>query len=572
MGDNTTATTYSIDSDERASYAQLQSAPKGYRSPALRLPPELLVLIFREVQVCFNCRPHGCAHCWLRVTWVCRYWREVALSTPALWTSISSISACKRRQRAQLATTLERAAEMPLDVDLAISDHGERAPSLLASLFVHAHKFRTLRLELGNYSPCQGSMQPFFELMTPNQLSMPWLEDFHLHDSVWAFTEFHRPYLSQLTHEHVPRLRNLSLTCVNLPWSSPVYSSLSTLDLDSIPAPPTIEEFVQILRSCPALQQLRISNTLPVDDLAEQLLPSDTSVIALPHLNTLHLDGEYAVVAYICDLLEVPSLCEVNIDYSNVIESNPPLGLVSAVLPRQRAFREAVLHANFFALTSENTQGYGNSYASFEINTPEGEGPLIYIDSECASDADMDATSWQDLLYTFRSAPLTRVCISPVDHITVEMWIALFRQAPLLDIIEVGPERGFLYKEDRETEYMRHSIKPLLYALQASEPDIEHIYVPNLRCLVMNILVADFDIAVHIVCLLEERRALGKPMERLEFRDSVCQADIGRESFMSQLQEAGVNVVTFASSTVMVEKIIETLAERLPCVELHARA
>ncbi|KAI0324118.1 hypothetical protein GY45DRAFT_1341004 [Cubamyces sp. BRFM 1775] len=513
----------------------------------LQLPLELLTLIFSELQQLDRSpTPSAHARSWLSVTWVCRYWREVALSTPALWSSICSGSACKPVERAWVETALARSGRMPLDIDVIISDYGERAPSFLALMFVHAQNIRVLRLGLATYSPCRGSMQRFFELMAPTRLSMPFLEELNLRDSVWGFADFHRPYLSHLTREHVPRLRILSLTDVNFPWSSSLYSSLSYLSLDAIPSPPTIMEFLQILRACPTLRKLRVNDALPEDDLVEQPLPRDTSIVALPCLKSMYLAGEYAVLAYILDLLEVPYSCDASIEYTNTIESTQPVGLISAVLPRPHAFWEVILYADYLALQYESMEGYGKSFASLEIGTNGGQDWLIHIDSERNSDANMDPSSWQELLHTFRSAPLTRVYIFPVDPIRSDMWVAFFHQFPLLHTIELGPERGFLYKENRK-EYMRHGIKPFFHALCSSgrDSESEDIYVPNLRVLAMNILVVDTDIAAGILLLLEKRKAMCKPVERLEFRDCVCQVNIGREEFVSQLKHAGVaHVVT----------------------------
>ncbi|KAI0655839.1 hypothetical protein C8Q70DRAFT_1057057 [Cubamyces menziesii] len=526
---------------------QLHLSPETYRSHIMRVPPELLILIFRELQGLFKwpkASPYQ-ARLWLRATWVCRRWREIFLSTPTFWSSISSInSACKPVERAWVVAALTRAAGVPLDIDVMISDHGERAPSFLASLLVHAHNIRVLRLQMTTYSPCRGSMQPFFELMVPHRLSMPILEVLDLEDMVWSFSGFNRSYLSHLTREHVPRLHELSLAYVHFPWNSELYSSLSCLSLDHIPSPPTIEEFLQILRACPALRKLRVSDALPENDLAEQPLPRDRSIIALPCLRYMYIDGEYTVVAYICDLLEVPRSCEVGVEYYHAIETNQPLRLISAVLPRQRAFRGAVLQSTMVTLQSENTEGYGKSFAYLQLGPDEGQSWFIRIESECAADADMDITSWQELLHTFRNAPLTSISIMPVDLITLDMWSALFHQFPSLDTIEVGPERGYLFKENRK-EYMQHSIHPLLQALHSFRRDSEEICVPNLRALALNILVVDTDIAESILSLIRKRNTMGAPMERLEFRDCVCQADIGREQFVSQLKRAGVaDVVT----------------------------
>ena len=53
---------------------------------------------------------------WIRVTWVCRYWRLVALECPSLWASIVDVG--KWNNIDWLATFLERSRERPLTVDV----------------------------------------------------------------------------------------------------------------------------------------------------------------------------------------------------------------------------------------------------------------------------------------------------------------------------------------------------------------------------------------------------------------------------------------------------------------------
>ncbi|EPS93156.1 hypothetical protein FOMPIDRAFT_1099281, partial [Fomitopsis schrenkii] len=65
--------------------------------PIDNIPPELLVYIFLLI------RDASRNLAWLKLTHVSRYWRDIAMGTPLLWTSIpvekgpSFLSACLER-------------------------------------------------------------------------------------------------------------------------------------------------------------------------------------------------------------------------------------------------------------------------------------------------------------------------------------------------------------------------------------------------------------------------------------------------------------------------------------------
>ncbi|TEB15221.1 hypothetical protein FA13DRAFT_1573069, partial [Coprinellus micaceus] len=62
-------------------------------SPPNRIPPEVLSRIFVMVQ--WRSRARGLGRpgnlAWLKITHVCRHWRETAIACQALWTTLSFI-------------------------------------------------------------------------------------------------------------------------------------------------------------------------------------------------------------------------------------------------------------------------------------------------------------------------------------------------------------------------------------------------------------------------------------------------------------------------------------------------
>src|SRR5579859_5592124 len=76
-------------------------------SPISTLPSEILAQIFLEL-VLEDWR--ACTIVWVRVTLVCRFWRDLALNFPTLWSYVFCIS-CD-----WVFLTLERSKSCPLNI------------------------------------------------------------------------------------------------------------------------------------------------------------------------------------------------------------------------------------------------------------------------------------------------------------------------------------------------------------------------------------------------------------------------------------------------------------------------
>ncbi|KAJ7608417.1 hypothetical protein FB45DRAFT_387299 [Roridomyces roridus] len=123
--------------------------------PAFSLPPELVSEIFLH---CLPRHPDLPPVTGLEspftLSHICRKWREIALSTPALWRGISvTLDGCRggRRELDLLKTYLSRSGCMPLSIRLncgALADvHGREDASPFAAPFVNAIALRSDRLE-----------------------------------------------------------------------------------------------------------------------------------------------------------------------------------------------------------------------------------------------------------------------------------------------------------------------------------------------------------------------------------------------------------------------------------------
>jgi len=127
--------------------------------PVNRLPPEILSRVARYV-------PDKCARdtkSIIPLTHVCRYWRESIVSTPEVWTLISS------RSKSLTASSLERSKAAPLEIDL---DLRIRDRELFDLLVPRIQNTRTLILH--NFSSTEELKRalPNFPRSTPNLQSL----------------------------------------------------------------------------------------------------------------------------------------------------------------------------------------------------------------------------------------------------------------------------------------------------------------------------------------------------------------------------------------------------------------
>ncbi|KAJ7644493.1 hypothetical protein FB45DRAFT_824676, partial [Roridomyces roridus] len=201
--------------------------------PVLTLPNEITSEIFvHYVESHPNRSP-------LHLTWVCRSWRAVAISTCRLWTQCIDLYAASA-----LPIWLSRAGSLPLNLEfhlrLDLARDGWRIDSLYETVSRFSSQFESLTVS--SFRPIQLPPVPF-----------PRLRKLFISDGIWGWEDeiahYDGPYLN------APSLREVVLKgeCVKMLQTALPKTQLTKLSLEA-----DLADCLAILAHTPNLQELEI--------------------------------------------------------------------------------------------------------------------------------------------------------------------------------------------------------------------------------------------------------------------------------------------------------------------------
>ncbi|KZV61725.1 hypothetical protein PENSPDRAFT_284757 [Peniophora sp. CONT] len=318
------------------------------RSPIIRLPPELIRLIFEEAALQYRAHrlqvgaaDRRCRH-WMYLGHVCHSFRSILLDMHALWAG--AIFAHDLHGAYQ--ELFRRAHSAPLNIDISFHEkslekiefakrqlarargiavtHADSAVSFAHELTYAVDTFPSLEsIELSFYPGCFSDSEP----VPSSRKRLPELVDMCAASQLAKF----------------PSLKHLHLSNISIPFSGS--SSLTSLSLslslsqneDGFRAPPT--PFLDMLRRCPELKELRLINWLP--DFTNSSLEHH-ACISLPHLETSHLDGPRLDVTLLWSLLITPACTDLKVRWSSE-------DCLADQAKSVEAFRERVVRSDFDA-------------------------------------------------------------------------------------------------------------------------------------------------------------------------------------------------------------------------------
>lgn len=252
------------------------------QSPIFRLPEELLSLIF-VTGVCDAEDEDPLLVSSLML--VCRYWRDVAVNTPELWSTIcisphGSLEKARRRLARSKSVRLDVSINFNPRVDdpSTVTEHIVRAMDLLRPAL---WRTRSFRLSVPNRPQVHAALLRCQE-------DAPFLETL----SICVYHSMQDDHYSSpclpLFNGYTPRLKSCSFTSFNFGWDRRIVSGLNVLHLVGYwnGFSPSVDTLLDILRACPDLQELTLRNISDVDSPITALDQefSTVKIVKLPRL------------------------------------------------------------------------------------------------------------------------------------------------------------------------------------------------------------------------------------------------------------------------------------------------
>ena len=291
-----TAALATAEQDTDAAKGLILSMPtrRNMLVPISILPEEVLSRIFRFIA--FEELPYslGCVH--LRVTHVCRRWRQVALDDSTLWTPFLDLP----RNKDWITKRLSRARNAPLVLELDKS-MGKDTLSLFTPHISHTRELFLRNLSFHPEIVQEISIQkaPILECLELEALDSLQMDNEHVGHLFFKGT--------------LPNLRILRISQSVFPWSLFPRGQLTQLEvilIEEVSAVPSLgsqhddlNQLIGLLVASPSLEVLTLHNCLPTM-LSES---SARQTINLPRLSRLCLRGSSSRVTNLFKMLKLPS-------------------------------------------------------------------------------------------------------------------------------------------------------------------------------------------------------------------------------------------------------------------------
>jgi hypothetical protein len=215
------------------------------------------------------------------VSLVCSHWRNVAFSTPSLWTTIE-VTPEAHPPYQPVSMWLERSKGLPIDICVDCERLEAEPPSdadikfLFSLLVPHIHRWRTMEVSVEEYHHMYVFLSAVSDPSIPAAPQLTTLELYH-HEETEEFDSFGMSGQLTLFGGSAPLLTRLVLWGVPVDWNQPWIASASNLtDLELAFHPedarPSWAQISSILRGASALEKLSLRMSGPSGDPPEWLI------------------------------------------------------------------------------------------------------------------------------------------------------------------------------------------------------------------------------------------------------------------------------------------------------------
>ncbi|KAF8202150.1 hypothetical protein BJ912DRAFT_430414 [Pholiota molesta] len=266
---------------------------------------------------------------WIRLTHVCRHWRNVAINSPTLWVNppLGNLpwaeEMLKRSKEASLVIKADISPGVPVTPGLKLAlKHGSRVKDL-SIRNVNLEQWNDLQEELPKSTP----RLEFLSLRAAPP-AQEW-DDSDADDEEWDPIPISKTFLCK-----TERLRYLELTNCEIDWDFPssLLSSLTHLKLHLLPeiSRLTSKHFVDALRGMPNLEHLELDEALPL------AIGSDSVHLASLRYLSIHSINTEAEHFFRC--VTFPPEASISVDCYSTFDSSTSFSGVIAGLGRSYSY------------------------------------------------------------------------------------------------------------------------------------------------------------------------------------------------------------------------------------------
>ncbi|KAG2009590.1 hypothetical protein CC2G_012505 [Coprinopsis cinerea AmutBmut pab1-1] len=247
-----------------------------------QFPNELLQKVFLLLR---GAQPSNAGyHQVIRLTHVCRRWRQVGLNQPELWAYITD------DQPDNISTLLERSKSVPLTMSL----YGRyNQDDIWSNLWFESKIWGALSQRI---LQSVGIRSPFENLVRRVQAlpaGAPSLHTLHLtNSSDTTRSDTWTTAIPDILTAGAPLLRDVYLRDCHLPWATWLFQRLTSLEIYDrhASAATSAAEFLDALERMPELERLRLDVKIPK---LNKTATTKNRLVALPALKSLHIEGGF---------------------------------------------------------------------------------------------------------------------------------------------------------------------------------------------------------------------------------------------------------------------------------------
>lgn len=347
----------------------------------------------------------------LRLSAVCRRWREVALDSQLLWTVVDL------SHLVRATAFLERSGTALVDayLDGGFYGQGSGNPSrvdgfgLWETLSPHAHHISALYIEVP-YPQMQGLLESL-DCMFSNLINLRLLCPIEKGETCDIQPIHYNP-------SRLHAVKELDLYKIFIPWNSPAYNNLRDLDLryqvSNPSSAPTMDQFLNVLERSPELEYLRLAFAGPMLDPSFTSYPSFQRKVTLSSLKSVTLYNNPLDIGHLLAHLDIPSTTCINL---HAVLS--PTNTICDLFPR--GFSLPVVYD-----ISTLSLGYTKTYTEcawedlslhLEASSKESPRSRINIDFKWGEEGGIGAWAVR-ISQTFRSLPIL-FSRSPITHLEI---------------------------------------------------------------------------------------------------------------------------------------------------------